>query len=104
MDERLDTAGAVADLAGTRQISLLEPGDPDRIGPYHLLCRLPRGGQGADVFVACGNAGSFGMIQEAREQGLSVYDALVLIGEPGEAVSTEPFLLQREQQAVASDD
>ena len=45
MDERLDTAGAVADLAGTRQISLLEPGDPDRIGPYGLLCRLPRGGR-----------------------------------------------------------
>ncbi|MCZ2814791.1 aa3-type cytochrome oxidase subunit II [Modestobacter sp. VKM Ac-2984] len=41
---------------------------------------------------------------EAREEGLSSYDALVLIGEPGEAVSTEPFLLQREQQAVASDD
>ena len=40
----------------------------------------------------------------AREEGLSVYDALVLIGEPGEAVSTEPFLPQREQQAVASDD
>jgi serine/threonine protein kinase len=55
VDERLDTAGAVADLAGTRQISLLEPGDPDRIGPYGLLCRLPRGGQGADVFV--GSAG-----------------------------------------------
>ncbi len=55
MDEGLDTAGAVADLAGTRQISLLDPGDPDRIGPYHLLCRLPRGGQGADVFV--GSAG-----------------------------------------------
>ena len=34
--------------------------------------------QGADVFVACGNAGSFGMIQETRERGLSsfgyVYD------------------------------
>ncbi|MCZ2807463.1 cytochrome c oxidase subunit II [Modestobacter sp. VKM Ac-2983] len=41
---------------------------------------------------------------EAREDGLSTYDALVLIGEPGEAVSTEPFLLEREQQAVASDD
>ncbi len=29
--------------------------------------------QGADVFVACGNAGSFGMIQAAREQGLSAF-------------------------------
>ena len=56
VDEALDPAGAVADLAGTRQIALLEPGDPDRIGPYDLLCRLPRGGQGADVFV--GSAGS----------------------------------------------
>ena len=45
MDEALDPAGAVADLAGTRQIGLLEPGDPDRIGPYDLLCRLPRGGR-----------------------------------------------------------
>ena len=46
-----DPTGAVADLAGTRQVDLLEPGDPHRIGPYELLCRLPRGGQGADVFV-----------------------------------------------------
>jgi serine/threonine protein kinase len=46
-----DPSGAVADLAGTRQVDLLEPGDPARIGPYDLLCRLPRGGQGADVFV-----------------------------------------------------
>lgn len=29
--------------------------------------------QGADVFVACGNAGSFGMIQEAGERGLSAF-------------------------------
>ena len=29
--------------------------------------------QGADVFVACGNAGSFGMIQAARELGLSAF-------------------------------
>ena len=29
--------------------------------------------QGADVFVACGNAGSFGMIQQARELGLSAF-------------------------------
>ncbi|MGY1823317.1 serine/threonine-protein kinase [Geodermatophilus sp. SYSU D00079] len=51
MDEALDPTGAVADLAGTRQVHLLEPGDPDRIGPYTLMCRLPRGGQGADLFV-----------------------------------------------------
>ncbi|WP_158550767.1 serine/threonine-protein kinase [Geodermatophilus sp. TF02-6] len=55
MDEALHPTGAVADLAATRQIDLLDPGDPDRIGPYDLLCRLPRGGQGADVFV--GSAG-----------------------------------------------
>jgi serine/threonine protein kinase len=55
VDEALDPAVAVADLAETRQIDLLEPGDPDSIGPYELLCRLPRGGQGADVFV--GSAG-----------------------------------------------
>ncbi len=29
--------------------------------------------QGADVFVACGNAGSFGMIQAVREQNLSAF-------------------------------
>ncbi|MCZ2824755.1 MULTISPECIES: aa3-type cytochrome oxidase subunit II [unclassified Modestobacter] len=40
---------------------------------------------------------------EAREDGLSTYDALVLIDEPGNAVSTQPFAPQREQ-AVASDD
>ncbi|MCZ2837272.1 aa3-type cytochrome oxidase subunit II [Modestobacter sp. VKM Ac-2985] len=39
----------------------------------------------------------------AREDGLSTYDALELIGEPGAAVSTQPFAPQREQ-AVASDD
>ncbi|SNS80140.1 Serine/threonine protein kinase [Geodermatophilus pulveris] len=60
MDEALEPAGAVADLAGTREIRLLEPGDPDRIGPYDLICRLPRGGQGADVFV--GSAGEDGAL------------------------------------------
>ncbi len=29
--------------------------------------------QGADVFMACGNAGSFGMIQEAKEQNLTAF-------------------------------
>ena len=56
MDEATDPAVAVADLAGTRQIDLLEAGDPDRIGPYELRCRLPRGGQGADVFVGSAEA------------------------------------------------
>ena len=41
--------------------------------------------QGADVFVACGNAGSFGMIQAAREADLSafgyVYDESALAPE-----------------------
>ncbi len=41
--------------------------------------------QGADVFVACGNANSLGMIQEARERGLSafgyVYDESALAPE-----------------------
>ena len=60
VDEALNSGGTVADLAGTRQIGLLEPGDPDRIGPYDLLCRLPRGGQGADVFV--GSAGPDGAL------------------------------------------
>jgi cytochrome c oxidase subunit II len=40
----------------------------------------------------------------AREDGLSTFDALESIGEPGAATSTTPFLLEREQQAVASDD
>ncbi|WP_158579962.1 serine/threonine-protein kinase [Geodermatophilus marinus] len=52
MDETIDLAG----LAGTRHVDLLEDGDPRQIGPYRLLCRLPRGGQGADVLV--GQAGS----------------------------------------------
>ncbi|WP_206330677.1 cytochrome c oxidase subunit II [Modestobacter sp. KNN46-3] len=41
---------------------------------------------------------------EAREDGLSTFDALESIGQPGAATSTEPFLLEREQQTVASDD
>ncbi|SFL38831.1 serine/threonine-protein kinase [Geodermatophilus ruber] len=58
MDDALDSAGTVAALAGTRRLELLEPGDPERIGPYGLLCRLPRGGQGADVFVGSVSPGS----------------------------------------------
>src|SRR3954468_19803691 len=39
-------------VVGTRRVYPPEPGDPVAIGPYTVLCRLPRGGQGADVFVA----------------------------------------------------
>jgi serine/threonine protein kinase len=41
----------LTDGLGHRRVHPLEPGDPPEIGPYGLLCRLPRGGQGADVFV-----------------------------------------------------
>ncbi|MGY1632279.1 serine/threonine-protein kinase [Geodermatophilus sp. SYSU D01186] len=68
MDEALDPTGAVADLAGTRQVHLLEPGDPDRIGPYTLMCRLPRGGQGADLFVgSTGDDGPLVVIKRLPE-------------------------------------
>jgi cytochrome c oxidase subunit 2 len=40
----------------------------------------------------------------ARESGLSTYDALVSIGQPGAATSTTPFPGERQQQASASDD
>jgi cytochrome c oxidase subunit 2 len=41
----------------------------------------------------------------ARESGLSTYDALESIGQPGSSVSTEPFKGDREQQdSVASSD
>lgn len=55
MEEELVPAETLAELAETREVDRLEDGDPSRIGPYTLLCRLPRGGQGADVFV--GRAG-----------------------------------------------
>jgi len=42
----------LADGLGDRRVHPLHPGDPAEIGPYRLICRLPRGGQGADVFVA----------------------------------------------------
>ena len=48
----------LADGLGDRRVHPLEPGDPGEIGPYRLLCRLPRGGQGADVFV--GRSGEAG--------------------------------------------
>jgi cytochrome c oxidase subunit II len=40
----------------------------------------------------------------ARESGLSTYDALESIGQPGEATSTTPFELSRQQQSSASAD
>lgn len=44
-------------VVGTRRVYPLEPGDPATIGAYRLLCRLPRGGQGADVYVGRADAG-----------------------------------------------
>jgi eukaryotic-like serine/threonine-protein kinase len=46
------TTGALTSVVGIRRVYPPEPGDPITIGPYTVLCRLPRGGQGADVFVA----------------------------------------------------
>ena len=43
---------ALVTVVGPRRVYPPEPGDPIAIGPYTVLCRLPRGGQGADVFVA----------------------------------------------------
>jgi cytochrome c oxidase subunit 2 len=40
----------------------------------------------------------------ARESGLSTYDALVSIGQPGAATSTQPFDLGRQQASAASND
>jgi cytochrome c oxidase subunit 2 len=40
----------------------------------------------------------------ARESGLSTYDALESIGQPGNATSTTPFQLSRQQQSSASAD
>ena len=37
-----------------RRVEALRPGDPPGLGPYVLLCRLPSGGMGADVFIARG--------------------------------------------------
>jgi cytochrome c oxidase subunit 2 len=41
---------------------------------------------------------------EARESGLSTFDALESIGQPGAATSTTPFQTDREQAQAASDD
>ena len=52
VDEELPAPEGLTTVVGTRRVYPLEPGDPVAIGPYTVLCRLPRGGQGADVFVA----------------------------------------------------
>src|SRR3954468_3128262 len=46
------STGALTSVVGTRRVYPPEPGDPITMGPHTVLCRLPRGGQGADVFVA----------------------------------------------------
>jgi serine/threonine protein kinase len=52
VDEEIPSAEGLTTVVGTRRVYPPEPGDPVTIGPYTVLCRLPRGGQGADVFVA----------------------------------------------------
>jgi serine/threonine protein kinase len=52
VEEEVPPFEELTNLVGTRRVHPLEHGDPARIGPYAVLCRLPRGGQGADVFVA----------------------------------------------------
>src|SRR5206468_708348 len=42
------------ELFPLRRVEALRPGDPPGLGPYVLLCRLPSGGMGADVFIARG--------------------------------------------------
>jgi serine/threonine protein kinase len=49
--EALSPSDGLTDELGHRRVHPLEPADPPVIGTYRLLCRLPRGGQGADVFV-----------------------------------------------------
>jgi serine/threonine protein kinase len=50
--DALSPSGGRTEEFGRRRVHPLEPADPPVIGTYRLLCRLPRGGQGADVFVA----------------------------------------------------
>lgn len=61
--------------------------------------------QGADVFVACGNAGSFGMIQETRERGLSafgyVYDESSLA--PDNVVASMAWQIGETYRAMVND-
>jgi eukaryotic-like serine/threonine-protein kinase len=52
VEEGLPAFEDLTTLVGARRVYPLEPADPVVIGPYTVLCRLPRGGQGADVFLA----------------------------------------------------
>ena len=52
MEDEVPPSEELTNVVGTRRVHPLESRDPARIGPYTALCRLPRGGQGADVFVA----------------------------------------------------
>src|SRR3954452_2899663 len=52
VEEDLPSSEGLTTVVGTRRVHPLESGDPVAIGPYTVVCRLPRGGQGADVFVA----------------------------------------------------
>jgi cytochrome c oxidase subunit 2 len=64
-------------------------------GTYHAFMNFEvRAVSGAD----------FQSYLTARESGLSTYDALESIGQPGEATSTTPFRGEREQASAASDD
>lgn len=63
MTDALSPSGGMTDELGTRRVLPLEAGDPAEIGPYRLLCRLPRGGQGADVFVGRGPDGALVVVK-----------------------------------------
>jgi cytochrome c oxidase subunit II len=64
-------------------------------GSYHAFMNFEvRAVSGAD----------FQSYLTARESGLSTYDALESIGQPGTSVTTEPFRGDREQASAASDD
>jgi cytochrome c oxidase subunit II len=64
-------------------------------GSYHAFMNFEvRAVSGAD----------FQSYLTARESGLSTYDALESIGQPGAATSTTPFRGEREQASAASDD
>jgi serine/threonine protein kinase len=52
VEEEVPPFEDLTNLVGTRRVYPPEHSDPAQIGPYTVLCRLPRGGQGADVFVA----------------------------------------------------
>jgi serine/threonine protein kinase len=46
------TTQSVSSLFPRRTVLPLQPDDPVAVGPYSLVCRLPSGGMGADVFIA----------------------------------------------------